>query len=173
MSHFNGEADMAEWMKTTRRWSRDDRECALARLTNLLKPGDTVHCILRHVSRSGMLRVIGLVVPRNGGLEDITADAAKVLDYTLDRTRWGVKVEGVGMDMGFHVVYSLSHYLFPEGFGLVCERCGDRPTSEAQLVGGRYPCVGAEDGQHKFYGRNGDASGWDNDGGYALKHRWL
>ena len=24
-----------------------------------------------------------------------------------------------------------------------------------------------------FRGRNGDKSGWDDDGGYALNHRWL
>jgi hypothetical protein len=25
----------------------------------------------------------------------------------------------------------------------------------------------------KFYGRNGDASGWDADGGYALRQEWM
>lgn len=36
---------------------------AQASLKKLLKPGDTVHCILRHVSSSGMFRVIDLVIP--------------------------------------------------------------------------------------------------------------
>ena len=26
---------------------------------------------------------------------------------------------------------------------------------------------------HEFYGRNGDKSGWDNNGGYALDHEWI
>jgi hypothetical protein len=55
----------------------------------------------------------------------------------------GVKMTGCGMDMGFHLVYNLGWCLFPDGF----------------KVEGR--------------GRNGDMSGWDNDGGYALKQRWL
>jgi len=54
-----------------------------------------------------------------------------------------LKVSGCGMDMGFHVVYNLGRTLFPEGF----------------QVEGR--------------GRNGDTSGFDRDGGYALKHSWL
>ena len=34
---------------------------ALKRLRAWIKPGDTIHCVLRHVSRSGMLRVIDLL----------------------------------------------------------------------------------------------------------------
>jgi len=57
--------------------------------------------------------------------------------------RDGVKISGCGMDMGFEIVYQLGRKLFPKGF----------------KVDGR--------------GRNGDTSGWDKDGGYALKQQWL
>jgi hypothetical protein len=104
-----------------------------------LKPGDTVNCILRHVSRSGMSRSISLLK----GDQDITYYAGLVTENRIDQKNGGIKITGFGMDMGFALVYDLAYRLFPEGFKV--------------------------DG----VGRNGDTSGWDNDGGYALKYRWL
>lgn len=40
-----------------------DQALACAELRKLLKPGDTVYTVLRHVSSSGMFRVIDLVIP--------------------------------------------------------------------------------------------------------------
>jgi hypothetical protein len=78
------------------------------------------------------------------------------------------------MDMGFAVVYDVSRRLFPDGFGVKCysDECTFRPSSKEEAA----TCNdGLEKGitPHKFYGRNGDPSGWDNDGGYALNHRWI
>lgn len=73
------------------------------------------------------------------------------------------------MDMGFAVVYNVSHAMFPDGFGVEgTTRLGKtiRSTSKAQAA--KHIQLGAE-----FYGRNGDKSGWDHDGGYALKQSWL
>lgn len=53
--------------------------------------------------------------------------------------RGSCRVTGCGMDMAFWATYNAGRCLFPEGF----------------KVDGR--------------GRNGDTSGWDKDGGYALK----
>jgi hypothetical protein len=39
-----------------------DRGSALEHLHDWLKPGDTVYTVLRHVSRSGMLREIGVIL---------------------------------------------------------------------------------------------------------------
>jgi hypothetical protein len=79
----------------------------------------TVYTILRSVSASGMTRHISLVVAGldNTGapaLYDITYHAAKVLgeklqDHKGHRT---IRVNGCGMDMGFHLVYELSSVLF-------------------------------------------------------------
>lgn len=149
-----------------------ERADALAKLREVLSPGDTVHTILRHVSRSGMMRHISLVIvdPRDGALFDITWLAAKALQEPVDRSSGGIKVGGCGMDMGYHLVYHLSYTLFPDGFGDLSVTDGVagrvRPPSRekaAEYVGQGYV----------FRGRNGDPSGWDNDGGYALKHRWL
>ena len=80
-------------------------------LLGLLAPGDTVYCILRNVSRSGMSRQIDFYID---GMRCISDDVANLLDYpTTDRG--ALKVGGCGMDMGFSVVYSLGLELWPDG----------------------------------------------------------
>ena len=117
----------------------EEKEKALETLRGMLKPGDTVNTILRHVSRSGMSRSISLLK----GDEDITFWAARAMGDKIDQNNGGIKIGGCGMDMGFALVYNLGYCLFPEGFKV------------------------------EGTGRNGDKSGGDKDGGYALKHRWL
>jgi hypothetical protein len=119
-----------------------EQQEAIAKLREWLKPGDTVYTILRHVSRSGMQREIGVAINKDGAILHPNYSVAKALDMRQGK-RDGLIVGGCGMDMGFHLVYNLGHVLFPDGFA----------------VEGR--------------GRNGDMSGHDNDGGYALKHQWL
>lgn len=121
-------AERAENVKLLRKW---------------LRPGTTVYTVLRSVSRSGMTRGIDLYCVKNGEIRYLSGYAGQILG--LRRTDNGLQVGGCGMDMGFHVVYSLSSALYPKGFKL-----------------GK--------GNH---GRNGDTSGFDRDGGYALNHRWL
>lgn len=83
-----------------------------------------VHCVLRHVSRSGMQRRISLFVVAWRGDEgepyiaDISASAARVLDRRLNRDDLGVICHGAGMDMGFELVYSLSRALYGDGYAL-------------------------------------------------------
>ena len=78
-----------------------------------------------------------------------------------------IKVQGCGMDMGFHIVYSLASALYRlEGFGVLASDKTCRPSNREEAV--KMVSQGI-----KFWGRNGDTSGWDNDGGYALAHRWL
>jgi hypothetical protein len=193
-----------------------EREEAKAHLRKLLKPGATVYCILRHVSTSGMLRVIDLAIPvtatrsntlpatakgfkigadayytgrdshrsfSNGRILAYDADtvtityqatadgrgvaeeltfprdqvsfykrekyaairnigylAARAMGDTWDSDRQGIKVGGCGMDMGFHLVYSLGSTLWPKGT--------PKPHGTS----------------------NGEP---DRAGGYALKKEWL
>lgn len=71
-----------------------------------------VYTILRHVSRSGMMRHISLVVnTKSEGLTDITWHVAKILRYPITNGP-ALKVGGCGMDMGFSVVYNLSAALY-------------------------------------------------------------
>lgn len=121
-------------------------------------------------------------------------DAFNSIGYAVaDAVGWperdgAIVVGGCGMDMGFHLVYTLGRYLYPDGFAP--SSMAIRPT-DGQHVNvdiGR----GAKHSKEvpfsldraaveklvaqgwKFEGgRNRDTSGWDNDGGYALKHEWV
>lgn len=95
-----------------------EKEYARERLKELIRPGDTVFTILRHVSRSGMSRVIDVVVFKDNHVFNIGSLVAKFLGYAYDAKREGVKVDGAGMDMGFWLIYNLSLALFDNGLAL-------------------------------------------------------
>ena len=78
----------------------------------LKKVGYVVYTILRHVSPSGMSRVIACVIILDDKPCDISYQVADILDWKLDDKHCGVKVSGCGMDMGFHLVYQLSAELY-------------------------------------------------------------
>ena len=118
---------------------------AKASLLEVLKPGDTVYTVLRHVSKSGMLRVIALYVIRKGELRWITYWAAQFMDDRFDRDREGIRVTGCGMDMGFSLVYNLGSMLWPDGV----------KARKTRRYAGYYP------------------EGAKVPGGYALNQRWI
>ena len=132
-----------------------DRAEAIDRLRGMIKPGDKVYTILRHVSKSGMSRDISLLIDANCGtgeraLYNITYLAARALDDRLIESggSHAIRIGGCGMDMGFNLVYCLGRKLFPEGF---------KPSDAG-----------------KKYGRNGtNPNEIDTDGGYALNQQWV
>lgn len=131
-------------MKTT----KEEIAEAYKLLRKWLKPGATVYTVLRHVSASGLTRRIDLYTIRKGELVYLSGYAGLILKISRHPSKEGLTVGGSGMDMGFHLVYSLSRALYPKGF------------------------IPAKAG--KNHGRNGaPASQLDNDGGYALNHHWL
>jgi hypothetical protein len=99
---------------TTTAAKRSAQQDATLDLRLILNPGDTVYTILRHVSASGMTRYISTVIVQNGQPRDISYLVAQAIGSPLsgNRNHEGVKVGGCGMDMGFHLVYSLSRALF-------------------------------------------------------------
>lgn len=75
-----------------------------------LKRGETVYTILRHVSQSGMHRIISPIIIRENRPVDITSLVAKLLGHESTRCE-------AGKDMGFVLVYDLSVMLFcPEKY---------------------------------------------------------
>lgn len=87
----------------------DYRAEAFVRLREVFPVGSTATTIVRHVSRSGMTRTISvLAIDKRGEIRDVSSDVARVLDWSVDRDRGGVRVDGCGMDMCFHLVYSMS-----------------------------------------------------------------
>src|SRR5512137_3070228 len=101
-------------MRKLTKAQQSEREEQLARLREWLKPGDTVYTVLRHVSRSGMRREIGLVIFKDGADLHPNYAASKVLGWPIGKHD-GIIVDGCGMDMGFHLVYALGYALWPNG----------------------------------------------------------
>lgn len=140
-----------------------ERAEAAKELRKLLRPGTTVLVKLNHVSKSGMRRVVDLYVVKGGDLRRITWSAAKALGWGYQRSPGGtegLKLDGCGMDMGFHAVYTLSSVLYPKG-----ARCIGR----GKRHGDRCPSNDHSNERTEDYtpGRV------HSDGGYALRHRWI
>ncbi len=91
--------------------TKQEQADAVSLLRRLLHEGDEVRLILRNVSRSGMTRSISVLGPDD---EQISGPVARALNWPFDRVRYAVKVEGTGMDMGFHLVYSLAQVILTE-----------------------------------------------------------
>ena len=133
-----------------------ERDEAITELRELLKPGDTVYTVLRHVSRSGMMRAISPMIIQDGGAPwEISHLVCPALERKFHQKHGGVKVHGCGMDMGFELIYTLSRTLFPDGFECIGKGCP------------------ASDHVNPPQDRNYEPHLHPIDGGYALGHRWL
>ncbi len=140
---------------------QSERQEYIAKLRETLKPGDTLHTVLRSCSRSGMSRVIDVYFLTPDGKGGVTKQwlsywISKACDFTFQDRQGlpqGIQIGGCGMDMGFHLVYSLSRQLFPDGFECAGERCPSNDHSNG-------------DRNHKPHMHTGD-------GGYALRQEWL
>jgi len=97
-------------------------------LLNLVEKGNRkLYTILRHVSNSGMFRLISVftIVDNKPVILDWYIDNLGL--YKRDGKREGLRISGCGMDMGFDVVYNLGRFLFPNGDGkTVTGRNGDK-----------------------------------------------
>lgn len=129
MTTFNNYYQSADGTiyRSDRSWAADDKalskaegkrlfaeQCA-AKLREMLKPGQTVYTILRHVSSSGMSRRISLaIVDSEGKLRNIDFWAANAMDDKIHKDG-GIVISGCGMDMGFALVYNLGRTLWPNG----------------------------------------------------------
>ena len=85
---------------------------ARGKLREMFPRGSRVHVVLRHVSRSGMLRHISVLHAQDGAIRDVSYLVARALDYRRDLDDGGIVVHGAGMDMGFELVYNLSMALY-------------------------------------------------------------
>lgn len=103
-----------------------ERDEAIGKLREWIRPGDTVYTILDHVSNSGMSRIIRVVLLKCEQHSQFPADSTvtdlhpnyligKALGYSHGRRRGketdGLRVDGCGMDMGYHLIDSLSSAL--------------------------------------------------------------
>ena len=153
----------------TKKEKAEQQANAVAKLREMLNPGDTVYTILRHRSRSGMSRRISTVAVIGGRIADLDYLVARALDYRVHRDG-GLIVGGCGMDMGFHVVYNLARVLFSAGFGCTGEesylrRC---PSNDHSNGDANYTPNGHR-GPLYTPGDKSTLRHWHADGGYALR----
>ena len=80
----------------------------------LEKSGYKVYTILRHVSASGMYRVISPVIFADGRVLHISYATAIITGYKYSEKyhHAAIGISGCGMDMGFDLVYNLSSALY-------------------------------------------------------------
>ena len=138
------------------RISKKDIEESKIELRKLINPGDTIYTMIKHVSRSGMYRVIDLYVMKNNKPYRISGIASDLLEG-YDMRHEGCKASGCGMDMGFHLVYNLSYTLYPDYDCLITDKSGDW-----------YKCPSPDHVNH------GDCqNNKQHHDGYALLQQWL
>ena len=92
-----------------------DRDYSIEQLlTHYVKEGSKVFTSLRKVSSSGMTRHYSLFIVQGEDIVNITYYAAHALGWRLSESTGSraIVVNGTGMDMGFHLVSSLSSVLF-------------------------------------------------------------
>lgn len=119
-------------------------------LRKLLEPGMKVYTILRHVSASGTSRRISvLYIDKKGHPQHLDWYLEEFGIAKRHKSKDGLSVSGCGMDMGYHLVYSLGRVLYPMGFSCAGEGC---PSNDHA---------------------NGNKRELHPDGGYAFRHEWL
>jgi len=152
-----------------RETERQRRERAATTLRELCPPGTRVYTSLEHRARSGMARWVSLYVIHKGRNVNVTGYAATVLGARRsDAHNGGIRVDGCGMDMGFHLVYHLAATLYPTGHGCIGAGCpsndhsnGDRDETPHRVR----VHTGAMIDVHYDH--------WHTEGGYALTREWL
>jgi len=90
----------------------------IAQLKHYIAPGDTLYTVLAYVSRDGTSRRIKILAIRDGAPVDLSRYAADVLEWRYNDKDGAVVVSGCGMDMGFHLAYSLSSVVLGDGYAV-------------------------------------------------------
>lgn len=111
---FDGAPFGNDWQKISNKEGKQlQQEQARDRLRTLFAQSEDkrVYCVLRHVSNSGMSRRIDFYCIRDNRPIWLSYDIARALDYRHS-DKGGLVIGGCGMDMGFHVVYTLSSVLY-------------------------------------------------------------
>lgn len=101
-------------MKHTKQEIQDAKDSLLRLLS---KSNGTIYTMVNKVAPSGMSRHITTLLPviNDDGkpeLVNVTWYVSRILGYKRNDKTGGLVVGGCGMDMGFHVVYSLSCSLY-------------------------------------------------------------
>jgi hypothetical protein len=139
-----------------------DKADALRTLRRNLVPGDTVYTVLRKYDKRTGNKVISLLAlarcdvgpHAQPELWNISGLVSRLTGWKLGNTDMtGIKKDALGMDAGFHLVYTLGRFIWPDGYPCPGERVcvwNEHGGSDAQPYGGVHP-----------------------ETGYVLRHRWI
>ena len=94
-----------------------DKERAEELLKECFPKGSTAHTTVVHVARSGMSRHIKVFAITGKRIQNISYYVAEYLDWRYTNKE-AVFVGGCGMDMGFHLIYTLSSCLYDDGYAI-------------------------------------------------------
>jgi len=104
------------------RKSDSEGKRAIKELKKILPKGKTVYTVLRGVSPSGMTRWVDMLYVKGSNIYRVppawVEKAFKDWPWKYDMHKEGWKVPGVGMDVGFELVYALSLRLYDDGYAL-------------------------------------------------------
>lgn len=92
--------------------TEEAKQHARKQLISILPKGSTVYTILKHLSRSGMFRVIDLIYIKDNQPWHVPYGLLEDIGFKYNRRHEGIARTGTGMDMGFDLVYSLSCKLY-------------------------------------------------------------
>lgn len=101
--------------------SKEDRQRSREFLKERIAEKSTVCTEIARVSRDGMSRTIKVLITVEGDICNVSRQVADVLGWRYSESKNAVCVSGCGMDMGYHLVHSLSYALFSDA---VPERAG-------------------------------------------------
>lgn len=154
-----------------------EKQEAIATLRKILKPGQRVYTSLDRVSSSGMSRRISVIIPGKGrdGQPSIRNISWLVSQATgIPLVEGSLRVGGAGMDMGFHVVYTLGRAMFPKG--VHCTGSNgyiENPSSENGYEGRVSKTPRCNSNDHFNGLREYDRKIVHNDSGYVFDHEWI
>lgn len=106
----------------------------IANYLRTLEPGQRVYAMITRVARSGMSRCIRIFTLDDGRMNEITHMVARACGWPMTAND-GLRVGGCGMDMRFHVVYTLGRVLFPNGYECAgADKCRSNDHSNGDRV---------------------------------------
>ena len=92
--------------------TEEAKQHAIKQLRTILPKGSTVYTILKHISRSGMFRIIDLIYIKENQPWHVPYGLLEDIGFKYNSRHEGIARTGAGMDMGFDLVYSLSRKLY-------------------------------------------------------------
>ena len=92
--------------------SRERKQELIKLLKSYFKKDSTAFCNLKNVSKNGDYRNIQILSCKKNRIYNLSYAVAELCGFTFKSNTNSVGVKGGGMDMGFHIVNTLSHYLY-------------------------------------------------------------